>query len=127
MPTVIHGCRASEEVLKGSEWLTEEELAVYVGEYTRTGFQGWYRIKTGAGWEDDCALFHGKQIEVPAMLVAGTRAAVVKQKISMRKDGGLCVDRGSGPLGAAGERRRGRPGTTSFPAENEKLVCIFVG
>ncbi|KAJ7060995.1 alpha/beta-hydrolase [Mycena amicta] len=105
MPTAIHGCRASEEELKGSEWLTEEELAVYVGEYTRTGFQGglnWYRIKTGAGWEDDCALFHGKQIEVPAMFVAGTMdwgtyqlpgaAVVMKEKICVKMEDFVLIE-----------------------------------
>ncbi|KAF7326010.1 Epoxide hydrolase hydrolase [Mycena kentingensis (nom. inval.)] len=58
-----------------AKWLTDAELAVYVAEYSRTSFQGglnWYRIKNSAAYADeDCALFYGKQITVPAMFIAG--------------------------------------------------------
>ncbi|TFK34432.1 putative epoxide hydrolase [Crucibulum laeve] len=58
-----------------SSWLTDEELAVYVEAYARTGFQpalNWYRCMTDSGrWTDDLRVFHGKRVEVPAMFVAG--------------------------------------------------------
>jgi pimeloyl-ACP methyl ester carboxylesterase len=54
-------------------WLTEDELAVYAGEYQRNGFQGglqWYRCRT-QGVNADLGVFAGRTIDVPAMFVAG--------------------------------------------------------
>jgi len=54
-------------------WLSDDELAVYGGEYQRTGFQGglqWYRCRT-QGLNADLAVFAGRTIDVPAMFVAG--------------------------------------------------------
>ncbi|KAF8162460.1 Alpha/Beta hydrolase protein [Mycena galopus ATCC 62051] len=54
--------------------MAKEELGVYVGEYTRTGFQGGlnsYRMATSTTWSSDRELFSGKQIDVPAMFLAG--------------------------------------------------------
>ncbi|KAF7316122.1 Epoxide hydrolase hydrolase [Mycena indigotica] len=71
MPLAVNGCGPSGD----DSWLTDEELAVYVQEYARTGFQGnlnWYRIKVLSGWEADCELFSGKRIEIPAMFIAGS-------------------------------------------------------
>jgi pimeloyl-ACP methyl ester carboxylesterase len=54
------------------DWLTEEELAFYVSEFTRTGFTGglnWYR-NLDRNWEltGDLA---GKKIEIPSMFIGG--------------------------------------------------------
>ncbi|KAF7319116.1 Epoxide hydrolase hydrolase [Mycena chlorophos] len=71
MPTAVDSLGPS---LGETEWLTDAELAVYVEEYGRTGFQGglnWYRNRTGTGRQDDVALFFGKHIEVPAMFLSG--------------------------------------------------------
>jgi pimeloyl-ACP methyl ester carboxylesterase len=55
-------------------WLPESELAVYVGEYQRTGFQGglqWYRRGTGGIDTAELQLFSGRTIDVPSMFIAG--------------------------------------------------------
>jgi pimeloyl-ACP methyl ester carboxylesterase len=54
-------------------WLADNELAVYSGEYERTGFQGglqWYRCRT-QGANADLGLFAGRTIDVPAQFIAG--------------------------------------------------------
>jgi pimeloyl-ACP methyl ester carboxylesterase len=54
-------------------WLPDSELAVYSGEYQRTGFQGglqWYRCRT-QGVNVDLNVFAGRTIDVPSMFVAG--------------------------------------------------------
>jgi len=56
------------------QWLTEDELAVYSGEYGRTGFQGglqWYRVRTVGRYNADLEIFSGRAIEVPACFIAG--------------------------------------------------------
>ena len=58
-------------------WLTEEDLAYYVGEFERTGFTGGlnrYR-NVDRDWED-LATFAGRPITVPAMFVGGSRDGV---------------------------------------------------
>ncbi|KAJ6487730.1 epoxide hydrolase [Mycena sanguinolenta] len=74
MPESVHGFGPSAKEISGNAWLTEEELGVYVAEYTRTGFQGGlnsYRMATSLTWSSDRELFSGKRIEVPAMFLAG--------------------------------------------------------
>ncbi|KAE8419353.1 Alpha/Beta hydrolase protein [Aspergillus pseudocaelatus] len=63
-------------VAASKAWLSDEELAVYVGEYARTGFQGglnWYRVRTAAGgrYTGDFDVYAGRKIEVPAAFVSG--------------------------------------------------------
>jgi pimeloyl-ACP methyl ester carboxylesterase len=56
------------------KWLPEPELAVYSGEYARTGFQGglqWYRCATGAKFAAELQTFSGLTIDVPACFIAG--------------------------------------------------------
>ena len=55
-------------------WLPESELAVYSGEYERTGFQGglqWYRSRTEGRYDSELQLFSGRTIEVPSIFIAG--------------------------------------------------------
>ncbi len=55
-------------------WLPEAEMAVYAGEYARTGFQGglqWYRCAMNGMSTRDLALFSGRAIEVPSLFIAG--------------------------------------------------------
>jgi pimeloyl-ACP methyl ester carboxylesterase len=55
-------------------WLSERELAVYSGEFARTGFQGglqWYRCTTSAKFAAELQIFSGRSIEVPACFIAG--------------------------------------------------------
>ena len=56
-------------------WLTEAELAVYAGEFGRTGFGGglaWYRCRT-EGLNADLDLFAGRTIDVPSVFIAGAQ------------------------------------------------------
>ena len=56
------------------KWLTEEELAVYSGEFARTGFQGglqWYRCRTSGGFEAELEVFSGRTIDVPSLFISG--------------------------------------------------------
>jgi pimeloyl-ACP methyl ester carboxylesterase len=55
-------------------WLTEAELAVYSGEYERTGFQGglqWYRCRTQGIMLSELELFAGRTIDVPFLFIGG--------------------------------------------------------
>ncbi|MBI3516321.1 MAG: alpha/beta hydrolase, partial [Proteobacteria bacterium] len=54
-------------------WLTDAELAVYAGEFARTGFQGglqWYRCRTPKILEE-LTQHHGRTIDVPATFISG--------------------------------------------------------
>ena len=74
MPTTVaHEMPTAEEIADCS-WLTEDELAVYAGEYERNGFQGglnWYRATRDPECLAQLQLFHGKKIDVPAAFIAG--------------------------------------------------------
>ena len=55
-------------------WLPEADLAVYVEEFGRTGFQGglnWYRCRTTGLFEAEHEVFAGRRIDVPALFIAG--------------------------------------------------------
>jgi pimeloyl-ACP methyl ester carboxylesterase len=55
-------------------WLTDPELAVYAGEFARTGFQGglqWYRAQREARFNAEMQVFSGRAIDVPACFIAG--------------------------------------------------------
>ena len=55
-------------------WLTPAELAVYAGEYARTGFQGalqGYRVRMDGSLAHDLGLFAGRHVEVPAQFISG--------------------------------------------------------
>ncbi|KAF9077363.1 putative epoxide hydrolase [Rhodocollybia butyracea] len=57
-------------------WLPQEDLAFYVSEYSRTGFQGglnWYRCMTDPKWNNEMKIFTGKVVEVPAMFLSGNK------------------------------------------------------
>lgn len=75
--TVAHIAPSKAEVeSRGSRWLPEEELQVYVEEYERTGFQGGlnrYRCLTDPKWTEDLRVFYGKRVAVPAMFIAGKK------------------------------------------------------
>ena len=57
------------------KWLSEDELAVYSGEYTKVGFQGglnWYRCQTDPRYSDDLKIFSGMTIDVPSCFISGS-------------------------------------------------------
>jgi pimeloyl-ACP methyl ester carboxylesterase len=56
------------------QWLPDRELAVYVSEYGRTGFQGGlqsYRVGRTARLAAELLLFAGRTIDVPAAFISG--------------------------------------------------------
>jgi len=62
--------------IAANRWLPEEELAVYAGEYGRTGFQGglqWYRCNTSGAFLSEHEVFSGRTIDVPATFIAGAQ------------------------------------------------------
>ena len=62
-------------------WIDEADVAVFVGEYKRTGFRGglnWYR-NIDRNWELT-APWEGARIEQPALFIAGTRDPVIAGK-----------------------------------------------
>ncbi|KAF4555782.1 Hypothetical protein D9617_2g057460 [Elsinoe fawcettii] len=76
MPEAIATLMKSEDPSATLPWLTDEDLAVYVQEWTRTGFQGglnWYRAQTSqtAFQKADMLLFAGRKIEVPCCFISG--------------------------------------------------------
>lgn len=65
-----------EDVHATESWLTPKDLAVYVGEWQRTGFQGalnWYRAQTASTPQSakDMFLFAGRKMEVPVAFISG--------------------------------------------------------
>jgi pimeloyl-ACP methyl ester carboxylesterase len=74
MPEAVAPCMPSAAEIAACRWLPDAELAVYVREFARTGFQGglnWYRCATTGLVARDLRLFAGRKIEVPAAYVAG--------------------------------------------------------
>jgi pimeloyl-ACP methyl ester carboxylesterase len=64
----------SRTEIEACQWLPEDELGVYAGEYLRTGFQGglqWYRCRTSGRYEAELEVFSGRSIEVPSCFIAG--------------------------------------------------------
>ena len=65
MPSTAH--------IAACRWLPDSELAVYAGEFRRTGFQGglqWYRSTPG-GRAPELEAYAGRTIDVPACFIAG--------------------------------------------------------
>ena len=65
----------SAEEVAACRWLTDTELSVYAGEFSRTGFQGglqWYRCLVGKPITE-LEMFSGCTIDVPACFIAGQR------------------------------------------------------
>lgn len=83
MAATAAGMMPTSAEIAACDWLSEAELAVYAGEFGRTGFQGglnWYRCGTGAAQEAELRLFAGRTIDVPACFIAGQRDWGVHQK-----------------------------------------------
>jgi len=72
--TVAHEMPSAAEIA-ACRWLPDAELAVYAGEYGRTGFQGglqWYRRGTGELDTAELQVFAGRTIDVPSLFIAGS-------------------------------------------------------
>ncbi|KAF2758895.1 alpha/beta-hydrolase [Pseudovirgaria hyperparasitica] len=76
MPEVVAANMTGEDEGVTKRWLSDDDLAVYVQEWSRTGFQGglnWYRAQTNPENMRDVDLFAGKKIECPATFVSGDK------------------------------------------------------
>jgi len=74
MPETVAAEMPSADAIAACRWLPEAELAVYSGEYARTGFQGglqWYRCRTGGVLLPELELFAGRTIDVPSLFIGG--------------------------------------------------------
>lgn len=75
-PQTVERNMHGQDVHATESWLPPQELAVYVNEWRRTGFQGalnWYRAQTASTPQSakDMFLFAGKRIEVPVAFISG--------------------------------------------------------
>ncbi|TFK72447.1 alpha/beta-hydrolase [Pluteus cervinus] len=97
MPQCVLTEEYTDQIDKSKEWLSDEELAIYVQEYGRTGFQGGlnqYRVMTSVMWSKEINLFAGKRIEVPAMFLSGKQDWGIYQLpgVLEKMKGEFCVD-----------------------------------
>lgn len=84
----------------GTNWLPDDDLAVYVAEYTRTTFgppMNWYRIQTNPEAASDAALFSGRKLSVPTKFVSGRQDWGVYQEPGAVEamESGRSVEKGS--------------------------------
>lgn len=97
-----------EAVKENSQrWLSDAELAVYVREYSRTGFQGglnWYRVQTQPSVAGELEVFAGKKIEVPCLFVSGEKDwGSFQEPGAVENMGKICTDfRGARYIEGAG-------------------------
>jgi len=64
----------SAAAIAACKWLPDEELKVYSGEYSRTGFQGGlqgYRVGSVARFASELQLFSGRTIDQPSLFIGG--------------------------------------------------------
>lgn len=75
-PSCIANNMRGEDFTTTESWLSQDDLAVYVGEWNRTGFQRallWYRAQTASTEisKKDLLLYAGARIEVPCAFISG--------------------------------------------------------
>lgn len=76
MPDTIADMMATENANATKRWMSDDDLAVYVQEWSRTGFQGGlnhYRTITDPTRMRDLQIFAGKKIECPSTFVSGAQ------------------------------------------------------
>jgi len=74
MPQTVAPFMPDAAAIAACRWLPESEMAVYAGEFGRTGFQGglnWYRTRFEPALAADLQLYANSAIERPAMFIAG--------------------------------------------------------
>ena len=74
MPASVAPEMPSPSEIAACTWLSDEDLHVYSGEYTRNGFQGGlqsYRVGTDPRYLAELRVFSGRTIDVPACFIAG--------------------------------------------------------
>ncbi|KAJ8106577.1 hypothetical protein OPT61_g9439 [Boeremia exigua] len=74
MPATIAAMMRTENASATERWMPKPDLAVYVQEWSRTGFQGglnFYRTATDPARKKDLEVFAGRQIECPSVFISG--------------------------------------------------------
>ncbi|GJE94814.1 alpha/beta hydrolase [Phanerochaete sordida] len=96
MPEAVEAHAPSPVEVLRNNWLPDEELAVYVEEFGRTGFQGglnWYRAQVDIKYTEDVGIFAGKKIDVPAMFIGGVKDwGVYQSPGALEKMKEVCTD-----------------------------------
>ncbi|KAJ5723868.1 hypothetical protein N7488_001903 [Penicillium malachiteum] len=102
MPEAVqrHMVDEPSQGMASHSWLPDDELAVYVAEYARTGFLGglnWYRVRTAAGgrFTKDYDLFAGRKIETPCSFISGAKDWGTYQEpgaLDKMTSGAVCSD-----------------------------------
>lgn len=76
MPATVAPDAPTAAEIAACAWLTDAELAVYVDEYARTGFQGglnWYRCAIDPDCTTELQAWSGRTIKVPATFIGGRK------------------------------------------------------
>lgn len=76
MPDAISRMMTTQNPKVTEKWLSNADLAVYVSEWERTGFQGalnWYRAGTDSSIGKDLLLFAGRKLQVPSAFITGEK------------------------------------------------------
>jgi pimeloyl-ACP methyl ester carboxylesterase len=104
-------------------WITQDELDVYISEFTRTGFTGginWYR-NMDRNWERSAHLADVK-VEVPALFIAGAEDPVILAWSPDRMKGWVRDPRGTVVIDGAGHWVQ-----QEKPAEVNAALVEFLG
>ncbi len=76
MAEAVFDFMPSKAVVSSCTWLSNEDLTIYVQEFSRTGFQGglqWYRNTFSERQRHELQLFANRRIDVPACFIAGNK------------------------------------------------------
>jgi len=128
MPETVAPAMPSPAEVAGCGWLTEAELAVYSGEFARSGLQGglnWYRCRTSGAFDADLAAHSGRAIEVPACFIAGAADWGPQQSPGALKrmlERAFADGRGCHRVAGAGHWVQ-----QEQPAETARLLLEFLG
>jgi pimeloyl-ACP methyl ester carboxylesterase len=74
MPETIADMMKDEDKSATKRWMSDDDLGVYVQEWSRTGFQGglnFYRTTTDPAKKKDLEMFSGRKIECPSTFISG--------------------------------------------------------
>lgn len=125
--TVAHEMPSAADI-EANRWMTEAEMAVYAGEYARTGFQpslNWYRCRTSGLYNGELELFDGRTIDVPSCFIAGRSDWGIHQKAGEfeKMQSAMLTDmRGCHLIEGAGHWVQ-----QEQPEETARLLCNFLG
>ena len=116
-PAEIAACR----------WLPDDELAVYSGEYERTGFQGGLQLvplRTGGRFDAELQMFSGRTIDVPSIFISGKSDWGVYQRPGAfeRMQDSACTRM----LGCHLRRRRRALGAAGAAGRRSRLLLDFL-